>query len=274
MIHQTLATSITIKGIGIHSGEIITMTCHPSDKGIISITNIKEKTPTLELTIKNLAQNHNRATQFKYKTSNITTTEHFLSACAAFGITSLNIEIDGNEIPILDGSAKEFCNILQSTSLKAIPSKSLLPIIIKEPLTIWEGSACIIATPAESTLYSYYLSYNHPVIQSQSHTIELTTKNYITEIAAARTYGFEKEVQYLIKQGLAKGGSLDNALVIGDNDYINEPRFKNECARHKLLDLIGDCWVLNRPILGHITGIKSGHQLNHAFTNLLAKKYL
>ena len=274
MNHQTLANSITLTGIGIHSGETITMTCHPSTEGIISISNIKEKTPPLILSLSNLAQTHNRATKFQNETATITTTEHFLSACAAFGITSLTIEINGNELPILDGSSKDFCMAFDKAKIQPINSKPLLPIIITEPITIWKDTACIIATPAKSSIFSYYLSYNHPVIQSQSETIELTPSNYINHIAPARTYGFEKEVEHLIKQGLAKGGSLENALVIGEKSYINTPRFKNECAKHKLLDLIGDCWILNKPIIGHIIGIKSGHQLNHSFTKLLAKKYL
>ncbi|RAP25953.1 UDP-3-O-[3-hydroxymyristoyl] N-acetylglucosamine deacetylase [Candidatus Marinamargulisbacteria bacterium SCGC AG-333-B06] len=271
MNHQTLSRSITIKGIGIHSGKSITMTCHPSNNKVIKITNIKEKTPSLTLSLNTLAKTHTRATQFQNSTSSITTTEHFLSACAAFGITSLDIEINGNEIPILDGSAKDFCIAFQQASICIVEASPLSPIIIKEPITVWEGNACIIATPAPSTLFSYYLSYDHPVIQSQSHTLELTKENYIKDIAAARTYGFEKEVKALIKQGLAKGGSFDNALVIGETKYLNPPRFKNECARHKLLDLIGDCWVLNRPIIGHIIGIKSGHQLNHTFTKTIDK---
>ena len=274
MNHQTLNRSITIKGIGIHSGESITMTCHPSDTGNISITNIKDKTPPLTLNLSTLAQTHHRATEFKNDTSKITTTEHFLSACAAFGITSLKIEINGQEIPILDGSAQEFCKAIQTTTLRPLTNNPMSPIIIKKPLTIWQDNACIIATPATTPIFSYYLSYDHPVIQSQSHTLELTLTNYLKDIAPARTYGFEKEVANLIKQGLAKGGSLENALIIGENNYINQPRFQNECARHKLLDLIGDCWVLNRPIIGHIIGIKSGHQLNHTFTKSLAKLYL
>ena len=140
-------------------------------------------------------------------------------------------------------------------------------------MTLFEKDACIIATPSHTTYFSYYLSYDHPVIGHQSHTIELNLANFEQDIATARTYGFEAEVNALLEKGLALGGSLNNALIIGDNDYINPPRFENECARHKLLDLIGDCWVLNRPIIGHVIGIKSGHQLNAKFVNHVYANY-
>tara|TARA_B100000427_G_scaffold65888_1_gene52402 strand:+ start:1728 stop:2552 length:825 start_codon:yes stop_codon:yes gene_type:complete len=273
MNHKTISQPIEFKGIGIHSGKEITMTCNPSTSGSITVINSKDNNTTLPLTLDTLAESHKRATLFKNKFTYLSTPEHFLSACAAYSITSLEIHINGHEIPILDGSSIEFCKIFGSINIQEITDKPLSPIIINTPLTIWYEDACIIATPAAKSIFSYFLSYDHPLIKSQSHTIELTESTYINDVAPARTYGFKHEVDHLIKQGLAKGGSLDNALIIGDDNYINEPRFTNECARHKLLDLIGDCWVLNRPIIGHIIGIKSGHHLNHLFTKALATSY-
>ena len=270
MNHKTISESITFHGIGIHSGQEITMTCNPSTDGTITVTNTKDNA-SLILDLDTLAESHHRATVFQNNKTYLSTPEHFLSACAAYQITSLAIDISSNEMPILDGSAIDFCKAFESIEIIDVPNTSLSPIVITEPLTIWHETACIIATPAQSSIFSYYLSYDHPMIKSQSHTIKLTSQSFMKEIAPARTYGFKHEIDSLIKQGLAKGGSLDNALIIDENCYINEPRFDNECARHKLLDLIGDCWILNRPIIGHVTGITSGHHLNHLFTKALAQ---
>ncbi len=261
MKHQTIKETCHISGTGIHSGQQITLDISPSTSG--KITFYDPHNNTLVVSPSTSAKTHTRATILKNKTMTVATPEHFLSACAALGITSLDININGTEIPICDGSSLQFFNILKESKVTPINSPSLDPIIIKDTHEFQLNSGCIIISPAPTSLFSYYLSYEHPMIGTQTASIDLSKDNYVNEIAPARTFGFEHEVKDLLNQGLAKGGSLENALIIGETNYINQTRFKNECARHKLLDLIGDFWILNRPIIGHVIGIKSGHQLNN-----------
>ena len=273
MIHQTLATQCSISGIGIHSGIKATLTFKPSTKGTIRFNHLPSKL-SIPVSPGSAAENHLRSTQLTAEGISIYTPEHVLAACAASGITSLDIDIDSAEVPILDGSAAPFLDLFCSVGVVEITNSApITPIVINQPITIKHNDACIIATPANAAYFSYYLSYDHDVVGTQSHTIEFNLNTFKNDIALARTYGFESEVKVLQQQGLALGGSLDNALVIGDKTYINTPRYDNECARHKLLDLVGDCWILNRPIIGHIIGIKSGHQLNIEFVNYLYKIY-
>ncbi|RAP31419.1 UDP-3-O-[3-hydroxymyristoyl] N-acetylglucosamine deacetylase [Candidatus Marinamargulisbacteria bacterium SCGC AG-343-D04] len=268
--HKTLTHPGSLSGIGIHSGNKVCLEFSPSKEE--GITFKQKQNPQKKLTVspKTSHSEHNRATCLKNSSMTISTPEHLLSACAGLGLTHLSITIDQEEIPILDGSAKPFIDLFTSLGITALPS-TVAPIIIKEPIHLYEHDQAIIVTPSSAPIFSYFLHYPHPVINTQCISLEFTQSSYISSISEARTFGFEEEIQHLIKNGLAKGGSLDNALVIGDTDYINPPRFPDECARHKLLDLIGDCWILNRPIHGHITGIKSGHSLNNALVKHLTK---
>jgi UDP-3-O-[3-hydroxymyristoyl] N-acetylglucosamine deacetylase len=262
MTHKTIKEKITFVGIGIHSGNPVTMTIHPSSKNQIIFYNLNNPSKKLVVAPKNCSAIHNRATYLKNNTMTIQTPEHFLAACAAFNISSLDIFIDSPELPIFDGSSSEFINAFSKNKIINLETKNS-PIKIKKPKLIQHNQSCIILTPSKTSIFNYYLSYNDKHIKTQIESISINKKIYLNDLFSARTFGFEEEVDHLKKQGLAKGGSLKNALIIGKNSYVNEPRFPNECAKHKLLDLIGDLWILNKPIIGTITAIKSGHQLNN-----------
>ena len=273
MNHYTLSKSCNISGIGIHSGNPVTLTFKPSSSGTICFYHTPSG-KSIQVGPDQAAENHLRSTQLSSNGIIINTPEHLLAACAALGLTSLDIDINHSEVPILDGSSAPFIELFEDIGLTRLSQlKTIQPITINSPITIKSKDACIIAMPATKSFFSYYLSYDHPVVGSQTQSIEFSLNAFKQHIASARTYGFEDEVKVLKHQGLALGGSLDNALVIGNKAYVNTPRFENECARHKLLDLVGDCWILNRPIVGHVIGIKSGHQLNIEFVNYLHKKY-
>lgn len=262
MTHNTLEKQISLSGIGIHSGKKVTMIINPSKKNKIIFYNLHKKEKKLIVCPKNCSAHHNRATYLESKDMQIQTPEHFLAACAAYNLSSLDIFIDSNELPIFDGSSAEFINAFKKNKIISLKSKNN-PIVIKETKIIQNNQSSIILTPSSKSIFSYYLSYNDNVVKTQIETVTLNNNLYSNNLFNARTYGFKKEIEFLKKQGLAKGGSLENALVIDENDYINTPRSKNECAKHKLLDLIGDLWILNKPIIGSITAIKSGHQLNN-----------
>lgn len=268
MTHSTINKNITLTGIGIHSGKPVTMKIHPSSKNKIIFYNSNDTSKKLTVSPINCSTTHNRATYLKNENMTIQTPEHFLAACAAFNLSSLDIFIDSPELPIFDGSSSEFIKAFSKHKIINLDIENS-PIKIKESKIIQQNQSCIILTPSETSTFNYYLSYNDTLIKTQSETISITKQTYLNNLFNARTFGFEKEIKYLKEQGLAKGGSLENALIIGDTKYINKPRFANECAKHKLLDLIGDLWILNRPIIGTITAIKSGHQLNNECVHYL-----
>ncbi len=262
MKHKTLRKEVILKDIGIHSGKTVSLHIKPSNKGNIIFIDKTNPNNSLIVCAKNTIKNNIRATTLKSESMEVNTPEHFLSACAALEISSLEVIIDSIELPIFDGSSKPFFDAFNTAGIKEL-NQDNPPIIIKKNSIIEEKDMCIFLTPSDKTIFSYYLHYPHKVIQTQTYSIKLEKSIYEKEISPARTYGFESEIKHLHKQGLALGGSLKNALVIGEQKYINKPRFNNECARHKLLDLIGDLWILNRKIVGHITAIKSGHALNN-----------
>lgn len=265
---RTISTTTAFKGLGIHSGKIVTLNCYPADinNGICFVRtdlNNAEVRVSSETVIA-----ESRFTKLSQNGVNIHTPEHILSACAGLGITNLRVEIDAEEVPILDGSALTFCDEFNAAGVKTQDAE-LLPIIIKDAFKITgKDGAYIEVSPAETFSYTYTLDYPTSFVGKQSATYTQAI-NYISDIAPARTYGFEAEVKALLARGLAKGGSLDNAVVIGENDYLNPLRFDNELARHKLLDLIGDMWIIGRPVIGNINAFKSGHALNAALVSWL-----
>ena len=219
MTHKTLAKECQLSGIGIHSGSPVTLYFKPSLRGNIRFIH-SETNHELIVSPSVTHNDHNRATKLTNNHLTISTPEHLLSACAALQLSSLDIVVTNSEIPICDGSAKPFLDLFISTGLQLIETLDNDPIYIKEPITIHDGEACIIASPAESSYFSYYLTYDHHLLGTQSYTLSLTPESYKKDIAPARTYGFESEVAYLKAQGLAKGGSLDNALVIGKDSFL------------------------------------------------------
>lgn len=270
MIRKTLKKTCTLSGIGIHSGLQVELTLKPAAAGsglCFFRTDAQVCIPVHPTYLSSTA----RATLLENNGSFIKTPEHLLAACAGLGITDLLIEISGEEIPILDGSSLDFVNAFQSAEIVSIEG-DIHPLIITKPCIVSEDGAMVIALPHPTSRYTYTLDYPHTFIGSQVSSWELSSDIFETEIAPARTYGFFKEVEALLKQGLARGGSIDNAVIIGDTEYMTPLRFPDELARHKLLDLIGDMAVLNRPIQGHILGIKSGHALNAKMVKFLASQ--
>lgn len=183
-----------------------------------------------------------------------------MAALYALKISNITIHCNSEEIPILDGSAKKFIEgILENGGTQNQKAENT-PIILDTPIIIEEESASIIAIPSKEPSFIYFLNYPNTIVGQQSAKYSPSQDSFLDEIAAARTFGFYAEIQTLIERGLGKGGNLDNALVIGEKEYLSPLRFPNECARHKCLDLIGDLWILQRPINACIVGIKSGHK--------------
>jgi UDP-3-O-[3-hydroxymyristoyl] N-acetylglucosamine deacetylase len=208
--------------------------------------------------------------------NHVSTIEHLMAAFFGFGIDNAIVEIDGPEVPIMDGSSAPFIFLLKSTGIKE-QRKLKEFILIKRTLNIQEGNRSITIKPSKELKISFTIDFHHPLISNQQYDFSFSGKSFIDEISRARTFGFLKDIETLRDAGLAKGGSLDNAIVIDDFRVLNEDglRYANEFVRHKILDFMGDVAVMGAPIIGHFIINKSGHSLNHAMLKKLAsnKKY-
>ena len=275
MRRKTIAKEITYEGIGLHKGETIKIKLIPVTEkmGIIfKRVDLKEGENEVVMNLDNTFD-LTRGTNLKNKyNAKIHTIEHFLSALSIFEITDLMVEIDGNELPIGDGSAKIFGELIRDTGTLDLDSE-IDELIITEPVYLTKDDKHIVALPYDGFKITYTIKFNHTFLKTQMLEIDLNKENYLEEIAPARTFGFDYEVEYLIKNNLALGGTLDNAIVINKNgvDNPNGLRFEDEFVRHKILDIIGDLKVINRPIKGHIIAVKAGHALDIEFAKLLTK---
>jgi len=267
-IQHTIRKTVKAAGIGLHSGRDCSIALHPApvDTGVVFRRNRIEVKAVFENVADTLF-----STNLGFNGAKVRTVEHLLAAIYGIGINNIIVEVDGPELPIMDGSAGEFVGLL----LKAGPvsQNKLQPYLkIRKPIVFGEGSAYIMALPADDYRISCRLNFNHPVIREEKLEFTFSRDAFIHELAGARTFGFLKDVDALQAQGLARGGSMDNAIVIGDDRVLNREglRFKDEFVRHKMLDLIGDMSLFGLPIQGHIVANESGHRLHVAFLRHLA----
>lgn len=269
---KTLMKSIKYDGIGLHKGEKIALKLIPApiNTGIIfKRTDIKENNE-IKLDISNVF-NPTRGTNIKNEHgAEIYTIEHFLSSLYVYGITDLYVEVNGNEMPIGDGSAFPFLELVDIAGIKEY-DEEIEPIVIKEPVYVAEEDKYIVGLPYSDYKITYAVNYNHTFLKSQLIEFDISKETFKNEISKARTFGFDYEIEYLKKNNLALGGTLDNAIVVTANGVLNPDglRYEDEFVRHKVLDIIGDLKILNRPIKGHIIAIKAGHALDVKFAKKL-----
>ena len=275
MKRKTLSKEVQYNGIGLHKGEQIKMKLIPAKNGgiVFKRVDLEEGRNIISMSIENtfdLTRGTNLKNEFG---AEIYTIEHFLSALYIAEITDLVVEIDGNELPIGDGSAKFFLEIIEDAGIQEL-EEDVEELEIKLPINLTVGDKHIIALPFDGYKITYTIKFNHTFLKSQMLEIVLNRESYKNEIAIARTFGFDYEIEYLKKNNLALGGTLDNAIVVKKDGVLNPNglRFEDEFVRHKILDLIGDLKVLNRPIKGHIIAIKAGHALDIEFAKLLKKQ--
>ena len=274
---RTLRDSVSCTGIGLHSGKKARMTIKPAppDTGIRFIRKDLPGRCVIKAHF-NSVINTTMCTIIGNNGNHVSTIEHLMAAFFGFGIDNALVEIDGPEVPIMDGSAAPFIFLLKSTGIKEQRiSKEF--IVIKKTLNIKEGNKSITIKPSRELKVSFTIDFHHPLISNQQFDFSFSGKGFIDEISRARTFGFLKDIEMLRDAGLAKGGSLDNAIVIDDFRVLNEDglRYHNEFVRHKILDFLGDVAVMGTPIIGHFIINRSGHSLNHAMLKKLSssKKY-
>ncbi|MBT3260937.1 UDP-3-O-[3-hydroxymyristoyl] N-acetylglucosamine deacetylase [bacterium] len=262
MLYQkTIKQPCHISGIGLHSGQKVSMTLLPAPENTgITFIRTDQKMAQIPVNI-NSIHSTKRATILQKNNCQIITPEHFLAVLSVLGIDNLRIEINAPELPIKDGSSKAFLEIIQKNGIQKLKAEKKV-LKIQTPYLIQENNISLMVLPEETYKITFIIEYPDSFIGTQIHSFEINESVFSKEIAAARTYGFYQEIETLKQKGLIKGGSLDNALVIKDNGYLNKLRYPDELVRHKILDLIGDLSLLATPVIGHFIGIKSGHALN------------
>lgn len=263
----TIQKEIHLSGIGIHSGTNVDLILKPSSSGQILFR--RTDLDNLEFSLDSKKIETLSSTSLAGEDYKIQTIEHLMAVLYAFGIDSAVIELNGNEIPIMDGSASPFVQAILKAGIKLLSEKKKVIKILK-PFIIKEKEASVSFYPDSDFKITYCIEYDHPVIQKQELSLSINLKNFVTEIAPARTFGFLKDVPALRAQGLALGGSLENAIVLDEKDVISGPlRYPDEFVRHKILDLIGDLCLLGSPVLGHFKALKAGHALHLKAINFI-----
>ncbi len=268
-LQRTLKQEVSFEGIGLHTGRYskVRLKPAPRDTGIIFIRTDKEA--MIKASIGSVTDTA-FSTTLGYNGIKIRTVEHILAALYGLGIDNLIAEVNGPEIPILDGSSTELISLIIKGGI-AKQSKKRPYIRITHPVSFADGHAEIAILPFNGRYITYRIHFNHHLLGEQKMNFEFTEENFAIEIAPARTFGFLKDVEYLKANGFARGGSFDNAIVLGESGILNSAglRFKDEFVRHKILDLIGDLSLSGFPIYGHIIASKTGHSTNLKFLKKL-----
>jgi UDP-3-O-[3-hydroxymyristoyl] N-acetylglucosamine deacetylase len=262
---RTLRRSISCAGIGLHSGNKVTLSLKPAAADF-GIRFRRADLGGLEIpaTVKHVG-GFNYATGLARDAVKVDTVEHLLAAFVSLGIDNVVVELNSPEVPIMDGSSAPFIYLIHEAGVKRLaePRKFLK---VLRPISLSRGDKRIALYPSDHFKVTYSIAFDHPLLRHQARTLRITEESFVEEIAPARTFTFLKEVEMLRQQGLALGGSLENAIVIGESGVLNNGlRFDDEFVRHKILDVIGDMALVGHPIVGHLVAHRGGHALHTEF---------
>ena len=262
---RTLRRQTSCAGIGLHSGKKVTLSLKPApaDAGIRFCRSDLggQEVPATVSHVGGI----NHATGLSRDTVRVDTVEHLLAAFMSLGVDNAVVELNSPEVPIMDGSAAPFIYLIQEAGIKALQAPRQYLKVLR-PISVSRGNKRIALYPSDHCKVTYSIAFDHPMLRHQARTIRLTEESFVEEIAPARTFGFLEEVEMMRQQGLALGGSLENAIVIGDTGVLNNAlRFDDEFVRHKILDVIGDMALLGHPLIGHLVAHRGGHALHAEF---------
>jgi UDP-3-O-[3-hydroxymyristoyl] N-acetylglucosamine deacetylase len=263
-LQQTLANSVSCAGIGLHSGQSVTLTLRPApaDTGVVFVNRNGHAGASLAASVDHLVPTE-LCTAISGNGFQVKTIEHVLAALAGLNVDNVYVEVDAGEAPVMDGSSAPFVKLIQSAGI--VSQNRPQPYLkITRPLEVIDGSRRVRIEPSATPRITYSIQYDHPLIQTQTYSYEHSARAFESEIAEARTFGFLQEVEALWARGLGRGGNLDNTVVLSQDGILNESglRFTNEFVRHKVLDLIGDFSLLGLPFIGHLIADRSGHALH------------
>ncbi len=268
MIKQrTLKNTIRATGVGLHSGEKVYLTLRPAavDTGIVFRRTDLDPVVEIKATATNVSET-TMSTTISEGDVKVGTVEHLLSALAGLGIDNLYVEVSAPEVPIMDGSSGPFVFLVQSAGIQE-QSAAKKFIRIKKPVSVSEGDKIASFAPYDGFKVSFTIDFDHPVFASQRQdiSIDFSSTSFVKEVSRARTFGFMQDIEFLRSKNLALGGSMDNAIVVDEYSILNEDglRYEDEFVRHKVLDAIGDLYLLGYGLVGEFHGVKSGHGLNN-----------
>ncbi|WP_092026325.1 UDP-3-O-acyl-N-acetylglucosamine deacetylase [Marinobacter zhejiangensis] len=268
MIKQrTLKNTIRATGVGLHSGEKVYLTLKPApvDSGIVFRRTDLDPVVEIKACAENVGETMLSTTLVKDGVR-VATVEHLLSAMAGLGIDNCFVELSAAEVPIMDGSAGPFVFLLQSAGIAEQDSAKRF-IRIKREVTVEEGDKKATFLPFDGFKVSFGIDFDHPVFKGRAQTasVDFSSTSFVKEVSRARTFGFMRDIEKLRAMNLALGGSVDNAIVVDDYKILNEDglRYDDEFVKHKVLDAIGDLYLLGNSLIGEFQGIKSGHDLNN-----------
>ncbi len=269
MQQRTIRKSIEVVGIGLHKGAPIKLRLEPLDVDAGIVFYREDLALTIPLSPASVVDTR-MATVIGSDKGQISTIEHFLSAVYAYGIDNLRVIVNGNEMPVMDGSSISFCLLLDEAGVEEQNAPKKI-ICVKDVVEVRDGDKYVRLVPHHSAQFNFKIDFDHPVIGEQEASFDFSTKNFIEEVSRARTFGFAKDIQYLQSQGLALGATLQNAIGLDDHKVLNPEglRFDNEFARHKILDAMGDMMVTGHNILAKYESFAGSHHLNYKLTTKL-----
>ena len=277
MIRQrTLRNTIRATGIGLHTGEKVFLTLKPApvDTGVIFRRTDLNPVVEIHAHAENVGDT-TLSTTLVNGDVRVSTVEHLLSAMAGLGIDNAYVELSSSEVPIMDGSAGPFVFLIQSAGIEEQDAPKKF-IRIKRPVTVKDGDKVASFLPFDGFKVSFTIDFDHPVFRDRTGHAELdfSSTSFVKEVSRARTFGFMHEIEYLRSKGLAQGGSVDNAIVVDEYRILNEDglRYEDEFVKHKVLDAIGDLYLLGTSLIGEFKAHKSGHGLNNASLRQLIKE--
>lgn len=278
MIRQrTLKNTIRATGVGLHSGEKVYLTLKPAPVGTGIVFVRVDLDPAVEIPARaEFVGETTMSTTLVNQGAKVDTVEHLLSAMAGLGIDNAYVELSAPEVPIMDGSAGPFVFLIQSAGIEEQDAAKQF-IRIKHEVTVEEDGKTASFFPFEGFKVSFAIDFDHPVFRGRSQfaSVDFSSTSFVKEVSRARTFGFMRDIEHLRSQNLALGGSVDNAIVVDEYRVLNEDglRYEDEFVKHKILDAIGDLYLLGKSLVGEFRGNKSGHGLNNKLLQaLLANK--
>ena len=277
MIRQrTLKNEIKATGVGLHTGDKVMLTLKPAPIDFGIVFRRVDLSPIVEISAK--AENVGEttlSTSLIQDGVKVSTVEHLLSAMAGLGIDNAIIEVNAPEVPIMDGSAGPFVFLIQSAGIQEQAAAKKF-IRVKKPVAVKDGDKLAMFKPFDGFKVSFSIDFDHPVFRDKplSATVDFSSTSFVKEVSRARTFGFMHEFEYLRSKGLAKGGSMDNAIAVDEFRVLNEDglRYEDEFVKHKMLDAIGDLYLLGNSLVGEFNAHKSGHALNNHLLRELIKR--
>ena len=277
MIRQrTLKNIIRATGIGLHSGEKVYLTLRPAavDTGIVFRRMDLDPVVEIPALAKNVGETTMSTTLVKGDVK-VDTVEHLLSAMAGLGIDNAYVELSASEVPIMDGSAGPFVFLIQSAGLEEQDAPKEFIRILRE-VTVEDGEKRATFVPFEGFKVGFEIDFDHPVFEGRTQTacVDFSSTSFVKEVSRARTFGFMRDIEFLRTHNLALGGSVDNAIVVDEDSVLNEDglRYEDEFVKHKILDAIGDLYLLGKSLIGEFRGYKSGHALNNLLLRTLLEE--